>query len=260
MHCRAIFALLLLTFSLAGAQDIPTYTVSYGDITFSFRGTVATGVDVAEEADGVNVSPFAMFPAESPAHTLFTLTGYVPNPAEDLNRDRFHAPEIRVYRIEDVMSGALDDATYASEVELLRELLETRPALDTLEHLPFLPLIPGVQTLHTRGHYLENDSIFGIAYLTHRADRAGLILEGRVLHTFQGISKDGRYYIASWLSVDSGVLPVEFSYKSDVDAIMENYDLYRNARIIALNDQPADAFYPPLPDLDAIFESFAISD
>ncbi len=62
MHYRAIFALLLLTFSLAGAQDIPIYTVSYGDITFSFRGTVATGVDVAEEADGVNVSPFAMFP------------------------------------------------------------------------------------------------------------------------------------------------------------------------------------------------------
>lgn len=191
MHYRAIFALLLLTFSLAGAQDIPTYTVSYGDITFSFRGTVATGVDVAEEADGVNVSPFAMFPAESPAHTLFTLTGYVPNPAEDLNRDRFHAPEIRVYRIEDVMTGALDDATYGSEVELLRELLETRPALDTLEHLPFLPLIPGVQTLHTRGHYLENDSISGIAYLTHRADRAGLILEAACCTRFRASRRMG---------------------------------------------------------------------
>ena len=99
----------------------------------------------------------------------------------------------------------------------------------------------------------------GIAYLTHRADRAGIVLEGRVFYTFQGFSKDGRYYIAAWLSVDSGVLSVVFNAKADLDQIMENYDLYREARITALMWQSPEAFYPPLTDLGALFDSFNIS-
>lgn len=252
---RLMLLSLLVCGGIFAAQDVPHHRVAFDDLAFTFSEQIATGVQITPVEAGVNVSPFAMFPAPSPAHTLFTFLDYIPSDAEDIDRDKFHAPEIRVYRLDDLMSGALGDATYSAEYDLLALLLDERPALSEQPHLPFLPLVPGIQTLHARQRYIETDSMAGIAYLTHRADRAGIILEGRVFYTFQGISRDGQCYIAAWLPVDSGVLPIVFNYKADVDAIMEYYDLYIDARVAALEGQPSEAYYPPLGALDALFES-----
>ena len=252
-------AAILAAMTLSGAQDAPLHRVAFDGIAFAFSGHVATGVQIEAVEAGTNVSPFMIQAAVSPSHTLFTFVDYIPSDAEEIDRENLRAPVIRVYEMADLSDFELNGVTYADEAAALTDLLERRPDLTAEGSLPFLPLIPGIQTLNARPRYVENDSVHGIAYLTHRADRAGIVLEGRVFYTFQGFSKDGRYYIAAWLSVDSGVLPVVFNAKADFDAIMENYDLYKEARITALTWQEADAFYPPLADLDALFDSFTIT-
>jgi len=252
-------AALLAALSFSGAQDVPLHGVAFDGIAFMFSEAIATGVQIEAVEAGTNVSPFMIQTAESPPHILFTFLDYIPSDSEEIDRENLRAPVIRVYETADLPDFELNGVTYADEAAALTDLLERRPDLTGEESLPFLPLIPGIQTLNARPRYLENDSIDGIAYLTHRADRAGIVLEGRVFYTFQGFSKDGRYYIAAWLSVDSGVLPVVFSAKADFDAIMENYDLYKEARVTALTWQEADVFYPPLNDLDALFDSFLVT-
>lgn len=254
---------LLLTFllaavSLSTAQDAPLHRVAFDEIAFTFSENIATGVQIETVNAGTNVSPFMIQAAESPPHTLITFLDYIPANHEEIDRENMRAPVIRIYETADLPRFELNGITYADEAAALTELLQQRPDLEIQESLPFLPLIPGIQTLNARPRYVENESAHGIAYLTHRADRAGIVLEGRVFYTFQGFSKDGRYYIAAWLSVDSGVLPVVFSAKADFDAIMENYGLYKEARVTALTWQEADAFYPPLSDLDALFDRFVI--
>jgi hypothetical protein len=241
------------------AQDAPLHRVAFDDIAFTFSENIATGVQIEMVEAGTNVSPFMIQTAESPPHTLFTFVDYIPSDAADIDRENLRAPVIRVYETDDLPNFELNGRTYAGEAAALADLLERRPDLTSEESLPFLPLIPGIQTLNARPRYVENESICGIAYLTHRADRAGIVLEGRVFYTFQGFSKDGRYFIAAWLSVDSGVLPVVFNAKADFDQIMENYDLYKEARITALTWQEPGAFYPPLTDLDTLFGSFSIT-
>ena len=251
-------AALIVAVSTA-AQDAPLHHVAFDDIAFTFNENIATGVQIETVEAGKNVSPFMIQAAESPPHLLFTFVEYIPSESEEVDRENLRAPVIRVYETADLPRFELNGRTYADEADALTDLLEQRPDLTAEESLPFLPLIPGIQTLNARPRYIENDSVHGIAYLTHRADRAGIVLEGRVFYTFQGFSKDGRYFIAAWLSVDSGVLPVIFNAKADFDAIMENYDLYKEARITALTWQEPDAFYPPLVDLDALFDSFIIT-
>lgn len=245
--------------SMSAAQDTPQHRVAFDDVAFSFSENIATGVQIERVEAGTNVSPFMIQAAESPPHLLLTFLDYIPSDDEDIDRENLRAPVIRVYETADLSDFELNGVTYADEAAALAALLEHRPDPAGEEHLPFLPLIPGIQTLNAVPRYIENESVRGIAYLTHRADRAGIVLEGRVFYTFQGFSKDGRYYIASWLSLDSGVLPVVFNAKADFDQIMENYDLYKEARITALTWQEPDAFYPPLSDLDALFDSFVIA-
>ena len=250
---------LLAAISLSTAQDAPLHRVAFDNVAFAFSEDIATGVQIETVAGGTNVSPFMIQAAESPPHILFTFLDYIPSQSEEVDRDNLRASVIRVYEMADLPQFELNGRTYAGEAAALADLLERYPDLTAEQSLPFLPLIPGIQTLNARPRYVENDSVRGIAYLTHRADRAGIVLEGRVFYTFQGFSKDGRYFIAAWLSVDSGVLPVVFNAKADFDQIMENYDLYKEARITALTWQEPDAFYPPLPDLDALFDSFVIA-
>jgi hypothetical protein len=261
MKVRLIFlvAVLFAAVTLSAAQDVPLHRVAFDGIAFSFSENIATGVQIETVEAGTNVSPFMIQAAESPPHTLFTFLDYIPSASEEVDRENLRAPVIRVYESANLPDFELNGRTYAEEAAALADLLERRPDLALEESLPFLPLIPGIQTLNARPRYVENDSVQGIAYLTHRADRAGIVLEGRVFYTFQGFSKDGRYFIAAWLSVDSGVLPVVFNAKADFDQIMENYDLYKEARITALTWQEPDAFYPPLADLDALFDSITVS-
>lgn len=261
MKVRLIFlvALLFAAATLSAAQDAPLHRVAFDGIAFTFSENIATGVQIETVEAGTNVSPFMIQAAESPPHLLFSFLNYIPADDEAIDRENLRAPVIRVYETGDLPYFELNGRTYADEAAALADLLGRRPDLTAEQSLPFLPLIPGIQTLNARPRYVENDSVHGIAYLTHRADRAGIVLEGRVFYTFQGFSKDDRYYIAAWLSVDSGVLPVVFNAKADFDAIMENYDLYKEARITALTWQEPDAFYPPLTALDALFDSLTVS-
>jgi hypothetical protein len=261
MKIRLVFlaAALLAAISLSAAQDAPLHRVAFDGIAFAFSEEIASGVQIETVEAGTNVSPFMIQAAESPPHTLFTFLDYIPSDAEEIDRENLRAPVIRIYETADLPHFELNGRTYADEAAALADLLDQRPDLTAEASLPFLPLIPGIQTLNARPRYVQNDSVHGIAYLTHRADRAGIVLEGRVFYTFQGFSKDGRFYLSAWLSVDSGVLPVVFNAKADFDAIMENYDLYKEARITALTWQEPDAFYPPLGDLDALFDSFSVA-
>ncbi|HRW10623.1 MAG TPA: hypothetical protein P5121_36215, partial [Caldilineaceae bacterium] len=135
----------------------------------------------AEEAD---LPTFALVPE----HLHFEFVGFMGAEAP-----RFPA-QIDLYpvRAYELMGGNPVTTT----TTLLRSLLQDRPALDTAEALPYLPLVNAAQVMHAQAQYIEFDGGTGIRYLTAFHQAAFPISNADLLYTFQGLTDDGRYYVA----------------------------------------------------------------
>jgi hypothetical protein len=75
------------------------------------------------------------------------------------------------------------------------------------------------------------------------------VLEQQVFYTFQGLSDDGRFYVAAFFPVRTGVFPTE---PPEGLAVPDpNYLTTLTEQVRLLNGQPGEAMTPPLAELDA---------
>ncbi|NDJ33428.1 MAG: hypothetical protein GYB64_02050, partial [Chloroflexi bacterium] len=151
----------------------------------------------------------------------------------------------------------------AEQIDVLRNLLETRPALsDHVGNLPDLPVPNAAQVMQSQPVYLEFASGAGLRYLTmHVQDFVPVTNQG-LAYSFQGLTEDGAYIISVTLPVSHPSLPASLETLPDevrLEMSMLGPDDYLNtygpeAQALIDGLDPSE-FAPTLMTLDDLVKS-----
>jgi len=234
--------------------ELPIYaeegtTINSNGLVFTLPFAVAQGAIVETiPADGPDEGwpEFAL-----PARRAISFSEYAVE-------NHFHTPIIYVYPLDEMIN---DGKFGGSMAFILRTMLEN-PGFDleAEDNLPFLPPFNAAQMFHVFEQRLESEHTMAIRYLTLYSQAYVAIDNYNVFYTFQGLSKDGRYYIAA-------VLPINSSLLSDTQATneeLEQYSKYYPAYIHGMRDmmttQNGGVLTPRLEALDAMMLSLVSFD
>lgn len=215
----------------------PSVSVDISGVAQDFTSQIVAAVEPSGDGPWWGVMP---------QYTLLTLQGY-PTP------DHLLKPQIFVFPIE----GLNVNETANGVFEDLVALLQNQQKGDSL---PYLPLYNAAQVMHAQEKPLVFKSGRGIRYLT-QFDQAVLPINNHELHyTFQGLTADGKYYVAVVLPVNLPELPADESVdvNNSPQNFVDDFPTYLSDTVAMLNGQPASAYTPDLSKLDALVESIEI--
>lgn len=218
------------------AEAVP---VTEGGFSFSmdFR-SIATGSNT-ETVAAVSSASNAPYWEVLPAYTRITLQGYPVS-------NSLLQPQIFIYPVKDLSTTNEGAGQVASSLKMLLQFPQE------IANMPFLPLVNAVQVMHTHLQYLDFKSGKGLRYLTQFNQGIEPINNSELIYTYQGLTSDGKYYVAAVLPVDgkiTGQEPAEFT--TDYRAFIANVAQ-------ALNVQADNTFTPDLTRLDAMLSSLEI--
>ncbi len=216
---------------------------------------VAPGIafEYSAVANKVTVATVAAQPATAdgpyweaaPQYRLLTLEGYpVANPSRKA--------QIYIYLAGELASANENMGNIATD---LQSLLQTK---QTGVKFPFLPLLSETQALHAQVQFLDLKNGNGVRFLTQLTQGVTVINNSELFYTFQGLTSDGKYYIAAILPVSNPELPANSTAGVGQVNPMDDYRVYLSNTISLLNEQPATAYSPDLNNLDALIRSIEI--
>jgi hypothetical protein len=179
--------------------------------------------------------------------------------------------QVRIFQTADFPGFGDDSAQgFVSQSELLKALLETgvnpdrcaQPLSGPEQALPFLPWINMQQAFCAQPEIVDFSGGKGIRYLSYYAQDPSPVLDYLVFYTFQGLSDDGKFYVAAFFPVQTGIFPAD---PPDCSKCSDpNYNPFADWRTVLteqlneLNNQPADDFVPSLTVLDEMIASIQI--
>lgn len=212
-----------------------------------------TGVVTLEASglfEGLNVELVLGTPAGAgapwwevaPQHQRATLLGY-PVAASKAQAQIFVYPAAEM---------AASGKAAAQAVAGLQELLQSR---QPGEALPYLPLSNDRQALHARVAFLDFHNGSGVAYLTQLNQGPVKINNTGLVYTFQGLTADGKFYLAAVLPVTHPELPAAAEVFA---ADLAQFPAYLAETAAWLEQQPAASFTPDLAKLDALVQSILV--
>jgi hypothetical protein len=181
-----------------------------------------------------------------PQYTQLTLQGY---PVSGYLKQ----PQIFVYPVQDLGVNQVA-AQMAAD---LQSLLQTRQPGD---QLPYLPLeFSAKQAFRAQVKILNFKNGQGVRFLTEWHNGLAPIDNRGLIYTYQGLTSDGKYYLAVVLPVNLQGLPVDVNDTSRLPADFQtNYSQYLADTNSLLEQNPASAFTPDLSQLDALLQSIEI--
>ena len=152
-----------------------------------------------------------------PEYTLVTLQGY------PINSSRIQ-PQIFIYPVQEL--GQVNEGA-AKVVASLQTLLQSP---QEIQNMPYLPLGNDQQVMHAQVQYLDFKNGQGLRYLTEFAQGIVPITNSRLVYTYQGLTSDGKYYVAAVLPVNHPSLPADenatdnipLEFSSDFPAYLAN--------------------------------------
>ncbi len=237
------------TAPLPTAPTAPTVTAIPAQPTQSSEpANFWIGMDKPSVAQNVLVENLSMptfsWWVDAPQYRRITLQGY---PVTDNAR----LPRIYIYPV----AGLSGNTDAANTAENLQALLQTRKAGD---RLPFLPLIGDVQVMHPQMQYLDFKNGKGVRFLTQYNNGMAPINNHDLIYTFQGLTNDGKYYVAAVLPVSHPDLPVSSTNPGGFAKAGKDYQNYVTATASLLDQKPANSFTPDLAKLDALVRSIEV--
>ncbi len=223
----------------AAPTQAPTPATT-GELVLNFSG-VAT--DAKLETVGA-MAPSTELPwwAAMPKFQRATLLGY-PVSGHSLQ------PQINIYSVADLKSFNKYAAQEATNLQALPQSIKPGASL------PYLPLINAKQALDARVQMLDFKNGSGVRYLTQYNQGPVMINNNQLVYTFQGLTRDGKYYVAATLPVTHPALPAT----QKVYEQPAGYPAYAAQTAAWLNQQPAASFTPDLGKLDAMIEAIVIN-
>jgi hypothetical protein len=217
-----------------------------GSLPFTMdTGSMATGYQtetVAAES-GSNGAPYWEI---LPEYTRVTLQGY-PISSHAMQ------PQIFIYPVEEL--GKINEGA-GKEVASLQTLLQSP---QEIPDMPFLPLVNAKQVMHPQVQYLDFKSGKGLRYLTQFNQGLVPINNTNMIYTYQGLTSDGKYYVAAVLPVNHPSLPADGKITGkEPSEFMSDHSAFLANVAKTLNPQAANSFSPDLTQLDAMMSSLEI--
>ena len=227
--------------------------VSFDGVSFVIPNEIATGANT-EKMTAVESNTDAPWDV-APTHARFTLTGY---PLQG----KFHEPRIFVYPAGEY---AASNPTAAEQIDRLRKALTGAPLLaETLPNVPFFNATPQIAAQIKILPFQNGGG--GIRSLTQYAQYAAPINNNELFYHFQGLSGDGNYYVVAILPVTAAILPGDENPEATVPeggvpipTEVGPNNVYYFSVTEKLNSLAPDAFTPSINALDALFQSFVIT-
>lgn len=192
----------------------------------------------------------------APAHTKFALRQEIPAFARENGRDPYTESEVRILPLHDASVPDLT-ASYKgllSDAEHLRQILKDGIHSVALgSTLPDWELTDAEQTLHSKIQIVDTPWCSGIQYLTQEVQDNCPVQNDSLMYEFQGLSKDGKYYISISLAVANPILSEQ---GPNVDHYTkEQMDAYLLGMEKRLNEAKDESFSPSLVELRALVQS-----
>jgi hypothetical protein len=170
-----------------------------------------------------------------------------------------HLPQVLVYKTDDWVK--LDPST-AESVQALQAMLQDKPKTFD-KGIPVLPIIPAAQVFQVKPQYYDFQNGTGIGFITHYAQDVSPVTADQPFYTFQGLTKDGKYYVAVFYPVTTTLLPTDpeaaMGGKSYDDWAKE-YEAYLDKLVQEMNGLNDAAYAPDLVLIQDMVKSIRVED
>jgi hypothetical protein len=251
-------------------------TVSWSEfgqnISLSYGPILAPWVE-AQTVPSVPVSDQILFSESHPPYAQFRFLGFLGGKPYDLPllpvEDR--VAQVMVFRTADFPGFGDDNPQgFVNQSQALKDMLQRdiEPArcaqpVTGEPVLPFLPWVNSKQSLCAQPKIIEFASGTGIRYLAYYAQGIEPVLEQQVFYTFQGLTKDEKFYISAVFPIRTGIFPSEpppcpKCGEPDYDPFPELIAAMAD-QVNQLNVLPEDEFAPSLTVLDEVIKSVQVS-
>ena len=173
-------------------------------------------------------------------------------------QNHFHTPVVYVYAFDKLVQGGTYGATMAATLQGLL----TDPEFDLQAEgiLPFLPPFNAGQVFHVLEQRLDSEHNSGIRYLTLYSQALVGVDNYDIFYTYQGLSADGRYYIAAVLPINSTLLSDDQLTQAELETIAIDYEAYLTSMTDMIREDNGASLTPTLAALDAIMMSLFSQD
>lgn len=231
--------------------------VAVGPLSIVLSPGLASGVRGSQfpRAEGQDLPSWGL----TPGHTQLKLEGY-------FLQGKFHEPQIYVYPAQayaEMVPGAFES------IRRLDNILYGPGGSISDDQLPTVPFFNAAQVFASNIQVISFQNGQGVRFLTEYAQYAASANNHDLFYHFQGVTRDGAYYIIAILPIsnpvlaetsDAGaVLPpggIPYPYFADPDADMQGY---YTAVTTLLNVAPQEMFTPTLNQLDLLIQSMRIT-
>jgi hypothetical protein len=208
-------------------------------------GSLTTGIQterITTRSAGDNIPYWELLPA----HSRLTLQGYPIS-------DHLMRPQIFIYPLQDLAAVNEVAGKIAASLQTLLQSPQEIP------NMPFLPLFNAAQVMHTHVQYLDFKNGIGLRYLTEFAQGIAPINNHELIYTYQGLTSDGKYYVAAVLPVGHPSLPADGTITGkEPPEFSGDFRAYVANLTRSLNQQAGNTFTPNLIQLDALMSSLEI--
>jgi hypothetical protein len=200
----------------------------------------------------------------APEHSCFYFKSKIPLPALEQGPRYFFPADsfICVIPLKDLSVGDFR-AAYPSLSDAARELrriLSARPRTLTARVRGIIdqPWVEAEQSIFSRFQYLNFRSGSGVLFLTQydQEDPPTPINNEELTCNFQGLTRDGKYYVAARLPISHPSLPKGIDFTDDNER--NKGRLYLRRAEARLNTLPENSFYPSLASLKALLSSISV--
>jgi len=231
------------TTTVPAATIVPT---SDNSVHISLNtGSIATGfqTETVPAATDTNNSPYWEV---LPEYTRVTLQGYPVS-------NQLMKPQIFIYPVKDL--GTVNEGA-GKIAQSLQTLLQSP---QDMQNMPFLPLFNASQVMHPQVQYMDFKSGKGVRFLTEFDQGMMPINNYELIYTYQGLTNDGKYYVAAVLPVNHPSLPADGKITgNEPPEFTSNFPAYLANVVTSLNAQAANSFTPDLTQVDAMMSSLEI--
>jgi hypothetical protein len=230
------------------APEVPTETA-----VPPTDGSLNISLDTSGMATGFQTETVAAVPAGDapywevlPEYTRLTLQDYPIS-------NHLMQPQIFIYPVEELKTVNEGAGQIVASLQTLIQSPQEIP------NMPFLPLFNAAQVMHAHIQYLDFQNGQGLRYLTEFAQGIVPINNYELIYTYQGLTSDGKYYVAAVLPVHHPSLPEDGTVTgNEPPEFTSDFPAYVTNVVSTLNPQAGNTFTPDLTQLDAMMSSLEV--
>jgi hypothetical protein len=255
--CLLLIAPVFAQTTLTGGQT----TVRFGIVALNYDSSMLGAVyghnEVAIAPDPKNPMPPG---SVTPAYTA--LSFFIPGSQQSV--DLNSAPALLVYSVDNI--NALGDANFSDALAQIKGLDLKADSnsfagvdLTGKTGLPYLPPQDATQVMRILPAVITNDGLSGVRYYTYFSQSINPIMDDQIWYTFQGLTADGKNYVAFSYPVLTDQLPTEVPANFDYATFSAGYKNYLSSTFGMLQALDPDTFTPTATSLDRMMNSIKIT-